>query len=60
MLLSGYIMGLYESENYPQSGCTRCEGTALPFSMMVSALTNIINLFTELIENDLSSMGPTE
>ena len=60
MLLSGYIMGLYDSKDYPQGGCTRCEGVALPFSMMVHGLSNIVNLFSELIENDLSSMSPTE
>jgi len=32
MILSGYMMGLYESDNYPEDGCDRCKRTALPFS----------------------------
>ena len=28
MVLYGYIQGLYPSEFYPATGCTRCQGTA--------------------------------
>ena len=52
MLLYGYMQGLYSSENYPQAGCTRCQNLALPFSQMFYGMSNVLNLFTDLIKGD--------
>ena len=57
LILYGYMQGLYDSEYYPDLGCVRCKNTALPFSQMVFAMSNILSLFSSLVGNDLGSMS---
>ena len=57
LVLYGYMQGLYATEYYPETGCTLCKQTALPFSQMLWAISNILTLFKELVGNDLGSMS---
>ena len=60
LIIYGYMQGLYATEYYPANGCWRCKETALPFSQMVHAMSNILALFDNLIGQDLDSMSVTE
>lgn len=60
MLIYGYVQGLYPSENYPDTGCSRCSRTALPFSQLVYATSNVLSLFEELLNDDLASQAGTD
>ena len=52
MLLYGFIQGLYDTDDYPKTGCKRCEKLARPFSEMVFGLGNVLNMFNDLISDN--------
>jgi len=60
LIIYGYLQGLYSTEDYPATGCLRCKETALAFSQLLYALSNILDLQADLATTDLASMSVFE